>query len=597
MSGLAYRARLLGPQTSLTLRISPVSVAKLTLCLAICVSSAPALAGDAAAGRSVFQQQCSICHTAARGDHGGAQGPSLIGVFGRRAAGDSTFSYTRALRDARLTWDAATLDRFLASPSTIVPGTAMPVAVADHAQRGNLIAYFASLAASAAQPQAASAPSTPGEPAAALGAASAAEAADWRKDHPGRLHHIDVATLPPLYASALARNPPKLVERPADAQLSLPTGFHVAVFGANFDGPRKMLVAANGDILLSEIDGGRVTVLRPAADNGGVASRTVFAQGLKRPFGLAFFPDAGHPQWLYVAQTNRVVRYAYTTGDLSARGEPEIVAVLPDTGGHSTRDIVFSPNGRRLFVSVGSGSNIAESMPKKTPDEIRRWEAQHGLGAAWGRETNRAAVLVFELGSKRPGRLFATGLRNCVSLTRQPVTGDLWCTTNERDNLGDDLVPDYSTRVKQGAFYGWPWYYLGANEDPRLRGDRPDLQTHVTVPDVLYQSHSAPLGLTFYTATGGASAFPAEYVGDGFVTFHGSWNRDLRTGHKIVRMRMHGGTPTGDYEDFLTGFIVDDGNAWGRPVCTAELADGSLLMSDDGAGLIYRISYAPGIPP
>jgi glucose/arabinose dehydrogenase len=588
MSELAYQARLLGPQTSRTLRTSPVTVAKLTLCFAICVSSAPVFAGDAAAGRSVFQQQCSICHTAARGDHGGAQGPSLIGVFGRRAAGDSTFSYTQALRDARLTWDAATLDRFLASPSTIVPGTAMPVAVADHAQRGNLIAYFASLAASAAQPQSASAQPQ---------AASAAEAADWRKDHPGRLHHIDVATLPPPYASAPARNPPKLVERPADAQLSLPTGFHVAVFAANFDGPRKMLVAANGDILLSEIDGGRVTVLRPAPDNGGVASRTVFAQGLKRPFGLAFYPDAGHPQWLYVAQTNRVVRYAYTTGDLSARGEPEIVAVLPDTGGHSTRDIVFSPDGRRLFVSVGSGSNIAESMPKKTPGEIRRWEAQHGLGAAWGRETNRAAVLVFELGSKRTGRLFATGLRNCVSLTRQPVTGDLWCTTNERDNLGDDLVPDYSTRVIHGAFYGWPWYYLGANEDPRLRGDRPDLRTHVTVPDVLFQSHSAPLGLTFYTATSGASAFPAEYVGDGFVTFHGSWNRDLRTGHKIVRMRMHDGAPTGDYEDFLTGFIVDDGNAWGRPVCTTELADGSLLMSDDGAGLIYRISYAPGIPP
>ncbi|MGA2708325.1 MAG: PQQ-dependent sugar dehydrogenase [Steroidobacteraceae bacterium] len=583
MNELACRARLYEPRTA-------VSLAKLMVCLAVCLPSAPARAGDATAGRSVFLQQCSICHTAAPGDQGGAQGPSLIGVFGRRAAGDSTFTYTQALRDARLTWDAATLDRFLASPSTNVPGTAMPVAVPDDAQRGDLIAYFASLAAGAA-------PSTPREAAAALGAASAMEAADWRKDYPGRLHHIDIATLPPPHASASASNHPKLVERPADAQLSLPAGFHIAVFAAKFAGPRKMLVAANGDIILSEIDGGRVTVLRPNPDNGGAASRTVFAQGLKRPFGLAFYPDADHPQWVYVAQTNRVVRYAYATGDSSARSEPEIVATLPDTGGHSTRDIVFSPDGRRLFVSVGSGSNIAESMPKKTPSEIRRWEAQHGLGAAWGSETDRAAVLVFEVGSKRPGRLFATGLRNCVSLTRQPVTGDLWCTTNERDNLGDDLVPDYSTRVKRGAFYGWPWYYLGANEDPRLRGDRPDLRTHVTVPDVLYQSHSAPLDLTFYTATGGASAFPAEYVGDGFVTFHGSWNRAFRTGHKIVRMRMHGGVPTGDYEDFLTGFIVDDGNAWGRPVCTTELADGSLLMSDDGAGLIYRISYAVGNPP
>ncbi len=313
--------------------------------------------------------------------------------------------------------------------------------------------------------------------------------------------------------------------------------------------------------------------------------------------GSPFTPTPLHPQWLYVAQTDRVVRYAYTTGELVARGEPQtVVANLPHNGGHSTRDIAFSPDGRRLFVSVGSGSNVAETMPKKSPAEIRSWEAQHGLGAAWGSEADRAAVLEFEVGAEQPGRLFATGLRNCVSLTRQPETGELWCTTNERDNLGDDLVPDYSTRIKQGAFYGWPWYYLGAHEDPRLAGERPDLRDRVTMPDVLFQSHSAPLGLTFYTATNGASAFPADYVGDGFVSMHGSWNRGFRTGHKIVRIRMRAGVPTGDYEDFLTGFIVDDGDAWGRPVATAELADGSLLMSEDGAGVIFRISYDRGAP-
>ncbi|HMD74782.1 MAG TPA: PQQ-dependent sugar dehydrogenase [Steroidobacteraceae bacterium] len=577
--GLATAVGLAGPAVRIT-RILLAALAAAGLCGAI------ARAGDAAAGRSVFLQQCSICHSASPDDHGGAQGPSLAGLLGRHAAADPAFSYTAALRAAPLTWDAATLDRFLASPTSVVPGSAMVAAVPNSAERGDLIAYFASLSSSSRSSVAA-----PPAPAPA-GTAPIGASEDWRKDFPGRVHHIDIASLPPPYATASANNGPRLVARPAAAQLSVPAGFRVATLAAHFDGPRKMLVAANGDIFISEIYGGRITALRPAPNNDALVSRTNYATGLTQPFGLAFYPDAEHAQWLYVAQVDRVVRYAYTTGDLSARGEPQtVVADLPHGGGHSTRDITFSPDGRRLFVSVGSGSNIAETMSKKTSEQIRVWEAQHGLGAAWDRETDRAAVLVFEVGSQQPGRRFATGLRNCVSLTRQPQTGELWCTTNERDLLGDDLVPDYSTRIREGAFYGWPWYYLGAHEDPRLAGERPDLRGHVTVPDVLFQSHSAPLGLTFYTATNGASAFPAGYVGDGFVSFHGSWNRGFRTGHKIVRMRMHEGVPTGEYEDFLTGFIVDNGDAWGRPVATVELADGSLLMSDDGAGVIYRISY------
>ncbi len=571
MSNTAIGARLLGSRVLLIVLAATAAG----------LGGARARAGDAAAGRNVFLQQCSICHSASPGDHGGAQGPSLAGLIGRHAAGDPAFSYTAALRAAPLTWDAVTLDRFLASPTSVVPGSAMVVAIPDQAQRSDLIAYFASLGSGSAPPPA---------------AASTGEE-DWRKDHPGRVHRIDVGSLPPPYATASARNGPKLVAQPAGAQLSVPPGFRVALFAAHLEGPRKMLVAANGDIFVGEMRGGRIAALRPTADNGALVSRTNYATGLAQPFGLAFYPDAEHAQWLYVAQVDRVVRYAYTTGDLSARGEPQIVVSdLPHGGGHSTRDIAFSPDGRRLFVSVGSGSNIAETMSKKTPAQIRAWEAQHGLGAAWDQETDRADVLVFENGSQQPGRSFATGLRNCVSLTRQPQTGELWCTTNERDLLGDDLVPDYSTRIKAGAFYGWPWYYLGDHEDPRLVGERPDLRGHVTVPDVLFQSHSAPLGLTFYTATNGASAFPAQYVGDGFVSFHGSWNRGFRTGHKIVRMRMHDGVPTGDYEDFLTGFIVDNGNAWGRPVATVELLDGSLLMSDDGAGVIYRISYPRTAP-
>jgi glucose/arabinose dehydrogenase len=242
-------------------------------------------------------------------------------------------------------------------------------------------------------------------------------------------------------------------------------------------------------------------------------------------------------------------------------------------------------------VSVGSGTNIAEDMPSKSPAEVKAWQASHALGAAWGPETDRADVLVYAPDGSM-GRVFATGLRNCVSLAIEPQTHDLWCTTNERDLLGDDLVPDYSTRVSDGAFYGWPWYYLGSNQDPRLKDARPDLNGRVTVPDLLYQAHSAALHLTFYTATTGQGAFPAEFVGNAFVAFHGSWNRATRTGYKIVRVRMRDGKPTGDYQDFLTGFIIDNDTVWGRPVATVQLQDGSLLVSDDASNQIYRVAYS-----
>lgn len=231
-------------------------------------------------------------------------------------------------------------------------------------------------------------------------------------------------------------------------------------------------------------------------------------------------------------------------------------------------------------------------MSKKTPEQVKAWEAEHGLGAAWDGEVNRAAVLEFDTASPGAPRNFATGIRNCVSLTVQPANGALWCTTNERDGRGDDLVPDYSTRIRRGSFFGWPWYYIGSNEDPRFGGHRPDLKDKVSVPDVLYQAHSASLSMTFYVPSSGRSAFPADYVGDAIVGFHGSWNRSLRTGYKLVRVHMKNGEPVGDYEDFLTGFIVDDSSVWGRPVATLQLADGSLLMSEDGNNVIYRISYS-----
>jgi glucose/arabinose dehydrogenase len=541
----------------------------------------PAFGAEADAGKALFRQRCSVCHTAEPNDNGGGQGPSLIGLFGRTAASSPQFSYSAALKDSKLAWDAPTLKRFLESPTSMVPGTTMVIAVPLESDRDNLIAYFQSVAG--AQPAPTQSISVP---------EVSAQSANWRLDAPGRTHRITVASLPAPYATASSNNRPSVAPKPPGAALSVPPGFRVEPFAADLGGPRKMLLATNGDIFVTEMRAGRIAVLHPAADGSRVAHIDVFAQGLRQPFGLAFYPDAQNPRWLYVAETNRVVRYAFQPGDVKAQGDAQVVVPqLPSGLGHSTRDIAFSADGKKLFVSVGSGSNVAESMPKKSAARMADWNAQHGLGAAWDSENDRAAVLEFDADSPAQPVQYATGIRNCVSLTMQPQTGALWCTTNERDGLGDDLVPDYSTRVKRGEFYGWPWYYLGSIEDPRLKGERPDLAGKVSVPDVLYQSHSASLGLTFYTASGGQSAFPASFVGDAFATFHGSWNRSLRTGYKLVRVRMKNGEPTGDYEDFLTGFIIDDAHVWGRPVATLELGDGSLLMSEDGGNTIFRISY------
>jgi glucose/arabinose dehydrogenase/cytochrome c2 len=555
---------------------------------AISIFSSPAIGADAAAGKTLFRAQCALCHTAEPGDGGGAQGPSLIGIFGRPAGSGADFPYTKELRGSGLKWDAATLQRFLQAPTVLVPGTSMVVAVSEAADRANLAAYFQSVQGAGGSPAARAA-----APVSAIPLRSELSA-DWKQDAPGRAHRIDAASLPSPYTTPSARNNPRVVARPPAGKLAVPPGFRVDVFANGLAGPRKMLVAPNGDILVSEMRGGRISVLHPTADGSRAAKTDIYSHGLSLPFGLAFYPNDRNPQWLYVAETNRVIRYAYTQGDVAARSPPEVVVpYLPSGGGHSTRDIAFSADGAQMFVSVGSGSNVAESMPKKAPGEIRAWEATHGLGAAWDGEADRAAVLVFDVKSPAAPKLYATGLRNCVSLTTQPASGALWCTTNERDALGDDLVPDYSTRLTKGGFYGWPWYYIGSHQDPRLKDQRPDLNGQVLVPDVLYQSHSAALNLTFYTASTGKSAFPAEYVGDAFAAFHGSWNRSLRTGYKLVRVHMKNSLPTGDYEDFLTGFIVDNESVWGRPVATAELADGSLLMSEDGGGTIYRIAYTP----
>ncbi len=557
----------------------PAALPRLVLTLALVPCAPVAHASNAAVGKLIFESRCRICHSAEAGDGGGAQGPSLAGVYGRAAASVTGFGYSQALRAAHLTWDGPTLAKFLSAPTTLVPGTAMVVAVEDPVDRGNLLAYLRSLPSAA-----------PAAPVEIVVPPETRRSADWRNDAPGRRHRIDLSALPAPHATPSSSNSSMVVAQPPGAAPRVPAGFRIDAYATGLLGPRKLLLAANGDVFVTETDGGRISVLHPARNGRRARQSEVYAQGLRQPFGIAFYPSAAAPRWLYVAETQRVIRYPFAVGDTHPRGAAEVVVASLPTGGHYTRDIAFSADGKRLFISVGSASNVGETMPKKSAAEIAAWETGHGLGAAWGDETDRAAVLVTDVEPPATLRPFANGIRNCVSLTPQPATGDLWCTTNERDLLGDDLVPDYSTRVTAGAFYGWPWYYLGSHEDPRLAGERPDLADKVTVPDIAYQSHSAPLGLTFYEAKRGASAFPADYAGDAFVTFHGSWNRSLRTGYKLVRVPMRAGRPTGEYEDFVTGFVVDDGHVWGRPVATVELADGSLLMSDDASNTVWRIA-------
>lgn len=433
----------------------------------------------------------------------------------------------------------------------------------------------------------------------AAGAASAqdrtgaAAFGDWRTDAPGVTRHITEADLVAPYATHPSASPAAQVARPADAGLRTLPGFTVNAF-ARLDRPRQLRVAPNGDIFVAETDAGRITVLRAADGAAAPAQTSVFAAGLDRPFGIAFFPAGDHPKWVYVANNNSVVRFAYAPGDLKAAAAPEtIVARLASsTGGHTTRDVDFTADGRRLLVSVGSGSNLAEGMPAKAAADAQAWEAAGRLqGSAWGREADRADILSFNPDGTDQ-KIFAAGIRNCVTVRVNAVSGDPWCAVNERDSLGDDLPPDYVTPVKAGGFYGWPWYYIGNHEDPRLRGQRPDLAGKAIVPEVLIQPHSAPLGLAFYTARKGPAAFPAEYRGDAFVALHGSWNRSKRTGYKIVRLKVKNGTPAGTYEDFVTGFVADDRGVWGRPVGVAVAHDGALLFTDDAGGTVWRVAPA-----
>jgi glucose/arabinose dehydrogenase len=408
---------------------------------------------------------------------------------------------------------------------------------------------------------------------------------------PGIFRKIVLADLPQPYSTESVSTKSRIVPRPEGMLPQAPAGFKVGLFADGLNEPRVLRVAPNGDVFVVETQSGRVRIFRGISPDGKPKESSVFATGFHEPYGMVFYPLGKNPKWLYVANTDSVVRYAYKNGDLRATGKPEVViADLPSSlsrddkawhaydlavaqghkppdHGHWTRDLAFSLDGKRLFIGVGSASNVDD--PDDHPSETRR-----------------ADILEYTPQGKFV-KIYASGIRNPSGIAVNPTTGQLWCSVNERDGLGNDLVPDYISHVTEGGFYGWPWYYLGDHPDPRHKGKHPELKDKALVPDVLLQSHSASLQMTFYDG----KQFPAEYRGDIFASQHGSWNRLVRSGYEVVRVPLKNGKSNGVYEDFLTGFLTPEGDVWGRPVGVTTAPDGSLLVSDDGSGSIWRISY------
>ena len=389
--------------------------------------------------------------------------------------------------------------------------------------------------------------------------------------------------LPEPFETPWNRAIPSIVERPDGAMLSVPAGFRVRVFAGDLANPRRLALAGNGDVLVAESRIGAITLLRDADGDGMAEQRETFAEGLTSPYGLAF-----HDGYLYVGNNDSVVRFRYEPGQTRAQGPPEHVVDLPvssdaldhDTAerlgidvsrtrgfNHWTRNLIFAPDGRRMYVAVGSATN---AMP--------------------GSDPRRAAINEYGADGAEH-RVFAGGLRNPVALAFHPVTGTLWTAVHERDHLGDDLAPDYVTSVEDGGFYGWPYAYIGPNPEPILNGARPDLVERTLVPDVLLPAHAAPMGMAFHSGEG----FPAEYRGSAFVALHGSINRLDLKGYSVVRIPFENGRPSGPPEDFLTGFIVRDDEekqVWGRPVDVLQAQDGALLVSDDAGNRIFRVWFA-----
>ncbi len=391
--------------------------------------------------------------------------------------------------------------------------------------------------------------------------------ADFHTVQPGVFRKVTAESLPKPFASKGVANGATVVPRPADAWPKAPQGFKVELYASGLKNPREARRAPNGDLFVAETDPGNIKIFRGMTKDGKPEQTATFTTGLHAPFGIAFYPPGNNPKWIYIGNTNSVVRMPYKSGDLKATGPVETIIPELPTGGHSTRDVIFSADGKRMFVAVGSRSNVDD--PDTHPAEKLR-----------------ANILEYTPEGKFV-KVYASGIRNPVGIALNPITNELWCSVNERDMLGDNLVPDYITHVQEGGFYGWPWYYMGSNQDPRLEGTHPELKGHVIVPDVLLQPHNASLEMLFYDG----KQFPKEFQGDVFAAEHGSWNKAVRTGYEVVRVPLTNGHASGEYEDFLTGFVTENGDVWGRPVGVAVAPDGSLMVTDDGSNSIWRVSY------
>ncbi len=363
--------------------------------------------------------------------------------------------------------------------------------------------------------------------------------------------------LPPPFATPSVNNGPRVVDPPQDAKLTVPNGFEVHEWASGFDRPRFMLLGPNKELLLSDSGSpGSVYVLTNDGKN-----RKKILDGLDRPYGLAFWRD-----YLYVGETTSVKRYKYDQKAMTAATPgQEVVNMKGFDRGHWTRSILFDRKGEKFYVGIGSASNVSTGEPPM-----------------------RAAINRFNPDGSGH-EIFASGTRNPIGLHWYPGTDTLWAAVQERDALGDDLVPDYFTHIQQGGFYGWPYAYIGPHEDPRNKGKAPERVQKTIVPDVLLPSHAAVLDFTFYTG----NKFPAEYRGGAFLAYHGSWNRSKRIGYSVAFVPFKDGKPSGGQRDFMTGWMLspDERDVWGRPVAVLELPDGSLLVSDDGGKKIWRISY------
>ncbi|RYD96327.1 MAG: sorbosone dehydrogenase family protein [Sphingobacteriales bacterium] len=375
-------------------------------------------------------------------------------------------------------------------------------------------------------------------------------------------------TLPAPFATESTTKNSSMEKWPDGATPKAPAGFTVTKFAGDLDNPRNTYIGPNNDVFIVESgtrsSGNKITMLRDKDKDGTFETRGIFAEGLNQPYGVLILKN-----YFYVANTDGLYRYPYKVGDTKLQGKGEKIVELPAGGynNHWTRNLIANADGSKIYISVGSASNVAE----------------HGMDE----EVRRANIL--EINPDGSGeRIFASGLRNPVGMDWNPANKELWTAVNERDELGDNLVPDYITSVKDGGFYGWPYSYFGQIEDPRMKGKGKDLVAKAIIPDVPVGDHTASLGIAFYNK----EAFPAQYRNGAFVGQHGSWNRSVLSGYKVLFVPFKDGKPSGKPQDFLTGFIADEKKAqvYGRPVDVTVMNDGSLLVNDDSGNTIWKVT-------